>query len=63
MINKKEYLGDSVYINWDGFLVVLTTENGDSPLNVIMLEPEVIEKLENYLLQVKDFVKNYKQIT
>ena len=60
MINKKEYLGDSVYVSWDGVQVRLTTENGASASNEIFLESEIVQQLENYLARVKDFVKNYK---
>lgn len=38
---QKEYLGDSVYAEFDGYGVVLTTENGEGPSNRIFLEPEV----------------------
>jgi hypothetical protein len=37
----KEYLGDSVYIDWDGQYAILTTENGEGPSNTIYLEPAV----------------------
>jgi hypothetical protein len=44
----KEYLGDSVYAEFDGFMVKLTTENGLGPGNVIFLEPEVLQALNIY---------------
>ena len=46
----KEYLGDSVYADFDGYHIILTTENGypDDPRNRIALEPEVIIKLLRY---------------
>ena len=36
----KQYLGDSVYAQFDGYHVILTTENGynDDPRNRIALE-------------------------
>jgi hypothetical protein len=49
----KEYLGDGVYAAFDGFGIVLTTENGLSTQNVIVLEPEVIAKLEAYIAKLK----------
>lgn len=61
MICKKEYLGDGVYVKWDGFAIVLTTKNGINATNQIILEPEVVEQFETFLQRVKDFVKNYKQ--
>jgi hypothetical protein len=45
----KVYLGDSVYADFNGYGVVLTTENGYGPSNTIVLEPEVIEALSRYV--------------
>lgn len=47
---NKMYLGDSVYADFDGFAVILTTENGmaTSPINKIVLEPQVLESLNLY---------------
>ncbi len=52
---KKEYLGDSVYVTFDGYHVVLTTENGlpDDPSNTIALDPNVIQSLNEYLDRLK----------
>jgi hypothetical protein len=49
-MKKKEYIGDSVYveINEDG-QIVLTTENGTGPTNTIFLEPEVYSHLVEYV--------------
>jgi hypothetical protein len=49
MIGKKVYLGDSVYVEFDGFQFNLTTENGYEASNRIALEPEVFEKLSSYV--------------
>ena len=45
---KKTYLGDSVYAEFDGFGIWLTTENGlpGDPSNRIFLESEVLHALE-----------------
>ena len=53
----KRYLGDSVYANFDGYHVVLTTENGlpDDPSNQIALEPQVLDALNNYAEYIKEF--------
>lgn len=40
---RKEYLGDSVYMEDNGFGVTLTTENGYGPNNTIVIEPSVID--------------------
>lgn len=44
-MNKKSYIGDSVYAEFDGYSIILTTENGFGPSNTIILEPEVYEGL------------------
>ena len=50
MKKKKEYLGDSVYVEIDEFgAVVLTTENGMGASNTIILEPEVFCALVEYV--------------
>jgi hypothetical protein len=57
---EKEYLGDSVYVRFDGYHLVLETHNGyeDDPRNVIALEPPVMDKLIKHREQLyKDFEK------
>lgn len=51
----KEYLGDSVYAQYDGYHIVLTTENGlpNDPSNIIALEPEVIDALVRFRKRIK----------
>lgn len=46
----KSYLGDSVYADFDGYYIILTTENGlpNDPGNVIALEPAVLDALDRY---------------
>lgn len=44
----KAYLGDGVYVDFDGFHIVLTTENGISITNTIYLEPSVYKALTAY---------------
>jgi hypothetical protein len=45
----KRYLGDGVYVDVDERGIVLTTENGICATNTIVLEPEVMAALEQYL--------------
>lgn len=45
----KSYLGDAVYVEHDGFGLVLTTEDGYSVTNRIVLEPEAWHALETYI--------------
>lgn len=55
MSNPRIYLGDSVYAEFDGFYLTLTTENGmaGDPSNTIVLEPGVYEALLLWLPKVK----------
>ena len=48
MTKDKVYLGDAVYAKFDGYHVVLTTENGIEETNKIYLERAVIENLKAY---------------
>lgn len=45
----KQYLGDGVYVNFDGYALDLTTENGVATTNRIFLEPEVYASLVAYV--------------
>lgn len=46
---EKRYLGDGVYIQWDGNHFVLTSEDGTPHiLDTIYLEPEVMVALIQY---------------
>lgn len=47
-IPKKEYIGDSVYVDYNGWAYVLTTENGHYASNTIVLEPEILTALIRY---------------
>lgn len=55
---KKEYLGDSVYIDIDetGILRIYT-ENGFGPDNIIFLESVVCNNLVNYIERFNTITK------
>jgi hypothetical protein len=59
MIETKQYLGDSVYVEFDGLGLILTTENGKEtdPSNQIYLEPEVYTALVKYIENLKNLKK------
>lgn len=46
---KKEYLGDGVYVQFDGYNFVLTAENGIMATDTICLEPDVWKKLSAHV--------------
>ena len=56
----KEYLGDSVYAEFDGFGIVLTTNNGYGPSNTIVLEPEVLAALDRFRARIQAEVAEAK---
>jgi len=51
----KMYLGDSVYADFDGYGIVLTTENGypDDPRNKIILESQVYSALTKFVERLR----------
>lgn len=49
----KQYLGDGVYVDSNYGSIVLTTENGISVTNTIVLEPEVWDALKEYVYQAR----------
>lgn len=51
---QKTYLGDSVYAEYDGYFLTLTTENGLGATNTIIFEPEVMSALDGYLSEIKE---------
>ena len=58
--SEPTYLGDSVYVHFDGYHFILETRNGypDDPRNVIGLEPEVINKFMKHREELyKEFEK------
>jgi len=51
---KKEYLGDSVYVEIENGMFKLTTENGMGPSNEIFLEREVLDSLVSYAKRISE---------
>jgi hypothetical protein len=52
---KKQYLGDSVYVEPDGFGgLKLTTDNGEGPTNAIIIDPYVLAAFLKYLDELKE---------
>lgn len=59
---KKEYLGDAVYAEVDGSgALVLTTKNGIWSTNLIVLEPEVIRRLDEYLVEMRNEIDRNRE--
>ncbi len=49
----KAYIGDGVYVEVEGYDVVLTTEDGIRVTNRIVLEPEVYLALRRYVARLQ----------
>ncbi len=48
----KVYIGDSVYAEFDGYHIVLTTDNGYGASNTIAIEPSVYHALKQYAQRI-----------
>jgi len=57
MENIKTYLGDGVYVEFDGNGLILTTENGVEIHNTIYLESETFRALLAFYERLKDGAK------
>lgn len=52
--NEKRYLGDGVYVSFDGYQLELITSDGISTTNTIYLEPRVYSNLLKYVAELKE---------
>lgn len=48
----KRYIGDGVYVDYEDYQVILTTNNGIEETNRIVLEAEVLDNLNKYLQEM-----------
>jgi len=51
--NHKHYLGDGAYVDFDGFGLILTAEDGYKPTDTVYLEPAVWAELKKYVDTLK----------
>jgi hypothetical protein len=49
----RSYLGDGVYVRYDGHALIVTTEDGVHVTNTIILEPHVFHSLVEYVDKLK----------
>lgn len=54
----KEYIGDGVYVGFDGYHLWLYTSDGFKVTNKIALEREVYAKLTNYAERLRQTLRN-----
>jgi hypothetical protein len=50
----KEYLGDGAYVDYDGYSLILTAENGIRATDTVVLEPNVWLALVAYVERLKE---------
>ena len=50
---QKRYIGDAVYVEFDGYHIVLTTTNGIIDTNKICLDNSVMIAFENWMKEFK----------
>ena len=60
MINREEYLGDGLYVKFDGFMIVLRAPRFDGSDHWVGLEPDVLASFEDYVKRLKAFIANHK---
>jgi hypothetical protein len=53
-MSTKEYLGDSVYAEFDGEGIRLTTDNGYGPTNTIYIDGEVYASLVMFVERIRN---------
>jgi hypothetical protein len=56
-MSDKVYLGDGAYILFDGYALILTTEDGVETTNEIVLEPQVVMGLFAFVEKLKKMEK------
>lgn len=62
MIGKKRYLGDGVFVEWDGFHFVLTTETGNGiATNTIYFEWEMVQVLFEFRKAIAEIAELEKE--
>lgn len=57
---KREYLGDGLYVEWDGYHVWLKANNGVVDYQEVALEPRVLDLFMDYLVK-HEFIKSYQR--
>ena len=48
-VNKPVYLGDGLYVNYDGYQVALMANSHSEPTAVVYLEPGTLEAFREYI--------------
>jgi hypothetical protein len=60
-IKLKNYLGDGVYINWDGFAFRLLANDYNHPTDEICIEPAVFTAMTNFVNRCYELKQNKQE--
>jgi len=47
-MNTKDYIGDGVYVEFDGFGIWLNANDPDNPSDKVYLEPQALRRLNDF---------------
>lgn len=50
--NNKDYIGDGVYVEFDGFGIKVMANSPDNPTDTIYFEPDVSSKFIDFIKRV-----------
>jgi hypothetical protein len=53
MDEKADYLGDGVYVKFDGYHIVLMANNRENPTDTVALDPHVLKLFLRWLENLK----------
>jgi len=53
-MQMRDYLGDGLYVGFDGYQVILYTDRGNEGVHWVALEPEVLKSFNNYIKRLTE---------
>lgn len=56
MINEAQYLGDGLYVQFDGYQVWLLANSHTHPTDKVALEPPVLEAFLSFVRELKELI-------
>jgi hypothetical protein len=59
MIDEVRYLGDGLYVKFDGYMVSLLANSHEHPTDIVGMEPEVLTAFSSYLAELKVFIEEF----
>ena len=57
----KRYLGDGAYVEFDGYHIRLTTENGFEVTNRVALDPDVWRSFKLWGKELDEFIREHQR--